>query len=280
MGPLIPPSLVFIVYSVIAEASVSKMFLGGIVPGILLGSGFIGLVYILSFRQNFSRSPRATLAQFGKSFLAVLPALSIPIIILVGILSGVFTATESSAIAVLIAFLVGKFFYKELKLKKIPELLIQTAINSSIVTFMIAMASVFSWVLTSERVPQAIAELIGSLSENPLVFLLLCNILLLFIGMVIDAIPALIILIPVLLPVAVNFGIDPVHFGIIACINLTIGLVTPPVGTALFIASSIGEVKIETLSRALVPFLIVSILVLFLITYMPSLTLWIPNHFS
>lgn len=277
MGPIIPPSLMFIVYAVTAEVSVAKMFLGGILPGILLGLGFIVLIAILSIKHNFPKSARASLVEIGKSFITVAPALLIPAIILAGILSGVFTATESSAIAVFVAFLVGKFFYKELNLKELPNILKQTAINTAIVTFMIAMASIFSWVLTFEKAPQMIAQYIASISDNPFIFLLLTNILFLFIGMIIDAIPALIIMIPVLLPAALHFGIDPIHFGMIACINLTIGLVTPPVGTALFIASAVGQVKIETLTRALIPFLIVAIVVLMIITYVPPITLWIPS---
>lgn len=277
MGPIIPPSLMFIVYAVTAEVSVAKMFLGGILPGILLGLGFIVLIAILSIKHNFPKSARASLVEIGKSFITVAPALLIPAIILAGILSGVFTATESSAIAVFVAFLVGKFFYKELNLKELPNILKQTAINTAIVTFMIAMASIFSWVLTFEKAPQMIAQYIASISDNPFIFLLLTNILFLFIGMIIDAIPALIIMIPVLLPAALHFGIDPIHFGMIACINLTIGLVTPPVGTALFIASAVGQVKIETLTRALIPFLIIAIVVLMIITYVPPITLWIPS---
>jgi len=277
MGPIIPPSLMFIVYAVTAEVSVAKMFLGGILPGILLGLGFIVLIAILSIKHNFPKSARASLVEIGKSFITVAPALLIPAIILAGILSGVFTATESSAIAVFVAFLVGKFFYKELNLKELPNILKQTAINTAIVTFMIAMASIFSWVLTFEKAPQMIAQYIASISDNPFIFLLLSNILFLFIGMIIDAIPALIIMIPVLLPAALHFGIDPIHFGMIACINLTIGLVTPPVGTALFIASAVGQVKIETLTRALIPFLIVAIVALMIITYVPPITLWIPS---
>ena len=277
MGPIIPPSLMFIVYAVTAEVSVAKMFLGGILPGILLGLGFIVLIAILSIKHNFPKSARASLVEIGKSFITVAPALLIPAIILAGILSGVFTATESSAIAVFVAFLVGKFFYKELNLKELPNILKQTAINTAIVTFMIAMASIFSWVLTFEKAPQMIAQYIASISDNPFIFLLLTNIVFLFIGMIIDAIPALIIMIPVLLPAALHFGIDPIHFGMIACINLTIGLVTPPVGTALFIASAVGQVKIETLTRALIPFLIVAIVALMIITYVPPITLWIPS---
>ncbi|WP_102346417.1 TRAP transporter large permease [Bacillus sp. Marseille-P3661] len=280
MGPIIPPSLTFILYAVVAETSVSAMFLGGIIPGILLAIGFGLLIYFLALKEELPKSDKSNFKQVVSSFLAVIPALLVPTIILVGILSGAFTATESSAVAALIALIVGKFFYRELEWKKIPEMLEKTAINSAIVTFMIAMAYIFGWVLTHERIPQTIGDFLISMTESPIVFLLLLNVLFFFIGMVMEGIAALIILTPVLLPAAVNFGIDPVHFGIIICINLTIGLITPPVGTALFIASSIGEIKMEKLARTLIPFICVAVFVLFIITYIPATTQWLPGLFN
>ncbi|PLS18533.1 C4-dicarboxylate ABC transporter permease [Bacillus sp. M6-12] len=277
IGPIIPPSMVFIIYAVTAEVSIGKMFMGGIIPGIILGLGFILLVYFISLKANFPKTERASINRIVRSFVSVLPALSIPLIIIIGIMSGVFTATESAAVATFVALVLGKYFYKELKFRDLPTIFINTAVNSSVVTFIIAMATIFGWVLTFERIPQLVAQSLINFSDSPIVFLLLCNLLFLFIGMFIEGIAAIIILVPVLLPVAVSFGIDPVQFGIILCINLTIGLITPPVGTAMFIASSITKVKMETLSRALVPFLVVAIIVLALVTYVPKLTLWIPD---
>lgn len=280
MGPIIPPSLVFIVYAVIAEVSIAKMFLGGILPGILLGVSFIILIYFIGIKENLPRSERSTIKIAGKSFLSVLPALSIPVTIFWGIQSGAFTATESAAIAGTIAFIVGWLIYRELNLKDIPQILVRTAINTATVTFIVGMASVFGWVLAIERIPNAIADFLVSISANTFVFLLLLNIILLIVGMFLDGMAAMIILIPILLPVAQTFGINPIQFGIIISINLTLGLITPPVGTALFIASSIGNVKIESLSRTLIPFIVVALVVLLIITYVPAITLWIPNLFS
>lgn len=280
LGPIIPPSLVFIIYGVIAEASIAKMFLGGILPGILLAICLSVLIYYFTIKENLPRSNRASFADIIKSFFNVLPALIIPIIILVGILSGAFTATESAAVAALIALIVGFFVYKELNVKEFPQILIRTAKSTAIVTFLVAMASFFGWILAFERIPNMIAELIGSLATNPFAFLLLINIVFLIVGMFLDGIAAMIILVPILLPIAVGFGIDPIQFGIIVSINLTIGLITPPVGTALFIASSIGEVKVEKLSKALIPFILVALFALVLITYIPFITLWIPNTFG
>ncbi|WP_019122674.1 TRAP transporter large permease [Brevibacillus massiliensis] len=280
LGPIIPPSLVFIIYGVISETSITKMFLAGIIPGILLAVGIMILIYIASIRENFPKSERATVGKIREAFLSVFPALIIPIIILIGILSGVFTATESAAAAALVAFIVGFFIYRELKLKELPKILLNTAMNTAIVTFIFSMAGLSSWVLAFERVPNEVAEFLVNISDNPIIFLLLLNIILFITGMFIDGIPAMIILVPILLPVAMNLGIDPVHFGIIVSINLTIGLITPPVGTALFIATSIGGIRMETLARTLIPFIFVAYLMLLIITYVPSITLLIPNLFG
>jgi tripartite ATP-independent transporter DctM subunit len=280
LGPIIPPSLVFIIYGVISETSITKMFLAGIIPGILLAVGIMILIYITSIRENFPKSERATVGKIREAFLSVFPALIIPIIILIGILSGVFTATESAAAAALVAFIVGFFIYRELKLKELPKILLNTAMNTAIVTFIFSMAGLSSWVLAFERVPNEVAEFLVNISDNPIIFLLLLNIILFITGMFIDGIPAMIILVPILLPVAMNLGIDPVHFGIIVSINLTIGLITPPVGTALFIATSIGGIRMETLARTLIPFIFVAYLMLLIITYVPSITLLIPNLFG
>lgn len=277
MGPIIPPSLAFILYGVISETSITKMFLGGIIPGILFAIGFALLIWILSYKEDFPKSPRATILEILKRLAAVIPALLIPAIILVGILSGVFTATESSAIAALVAIIVGAVIYRELKWREIPDMLVRTALNSAIVTIMVAMASAFGWILALERIPDLIGQYLVSISSHPFIFLFLLNLLFLAVGMVMEGIAAMIILIPVLLPAAIQFGIDPVHFGIIICINLTIGLITPPVGTALFIASSISGVKLEKLSYSLIPFLAVALIVLALITYISPLTLWLPD---
>lgn len=277
IGPIIPPSLVFIIYAVVAEVSVASMFLAGIIPGILLTGAFVLYLMLISKKQNFPKDERAPVAEMTKSAFVVLPALSIPIIIIVGILTGAFTATESAAVACFLAFLVGMFLYKELKIKDLPQILLNTVKNTSIVTFIIAMTTVFGYLLSFERVPALVADLMTSITESPYVFLLLCVIFFFLIGMFLDGIAAMIFIVPVLLPVALAYGIDPIHFGIIMSINMTIGLITPPVGTALFITASITKSKFENLVRQVFPFIIVATVILLIIVYVPTLTTWLPS---
>lgn len=277
VAPIIPPSMIFIIYGTLSGTSIGALFMAGIIPGIIYGLGFIGLIAYIGYKRNFPKSERASLKQMWESFKKVLPAILVPLIITVGILSGAFTATESAAIASVVAFIVGMFFYKELKWKRMPLILVNTVIGTATVTFLIAMANIFGWVIAFEQVPQLIADSMLSISENPFVFLLLVNLFLLFIGTILDGIAALIILVPVLMPIVTGFNIDPIHFGVIICINLTIGLLTPPVGTGLFIVSSIAEVKFEKLVKAVTPMLLLGIVMLFIITYWEQTTLLIPK---
>jgi tripartite ATP-independent transporter DctM subunit len=277
VAPIIPPSMIFIIYGTLSGTSIGGLFMAGIIPGTIFGIGFVALIAYLGYKHNFPRSERATVTQIWGSFVKVLPALMVPVVITVGILTGAFTATESAAVASVIAFIVGMFFYKELKWKSLPTILINTVIGTATVTFLIAMANLFGWLIAFEQIPQMIANSMLSISDSPFVFLLLVNIFLLFIGTILDGIAALIILVPVLMPLATGFQIDPIHFGVIICINLTIGLLTPPVGTGLFIVSSIAEVKFEKLVKAVMPMLLLGIAMLFIITYWEQTTLFIPR---
>ncbi|HZG81828.1 MAG TPA: TRAP transporter large permease [Brevibacillus sp.] len=277
VAPIIPPSMIFIIYGTLSGSSIGGLFMAGIVPGILYGIGFIGLIAYMGYKHNFPKSKRASVNEMVKSTVSVLPALLVPVVIIFGILSGAFTATESAAIACVIAFIVGAFLYRELDLKKMPQIFINTVISTATVTFLIAMANIFGWMIAFEQIPQLIANTMLSLSESPFVFLLLVNVLLLLLGMILDGIAALIILVPVLMPLVTAFQIDPIHFGVIICINLTIGLLTPPVGTGLFIVSSIAEVKFERLVKATMPFLILAIIMLFIITYWSDAVLLVPR---
>ncbi|WP_221566892.1 TRAP transporter large permease [Alkalihalobacillus sp. TS-13] len=280
VAPIIPPSMIFIIYGTLSGTSIGGLFMAGIIPGILYGIGFISLIAFLGFKYNFPKHERASGADILKNTLNVLPALLVPFIIIFGILSGAFTATESAAVACLIAYLVGAFFYKELKVKKLPKILLNTVISTATVTFLIAMANIFGWMIAFEQIPQLLLNSMLSLSDSPIVFLLLVNLFLLLLGAVLDGIAALIILVPVFMPLLTAFQIDPIHFGVIICINLTIGLLTPPVGTGLFIVSSIAEVKFERLVRSTMPFLVMGILILFVITFWEDAVLWIPNLFN
>ncbi|PWA05117.1 C4-dicarboxylate ABC transporter permease [Pueribacillus theae] len=277
MGPLIPPSMPFIIFGVTAGVSIGNLFLAGIIPGILFAIAFGLAIYVYAKRNDFPKEDRPSWPEVLKSTLHVLPALAIPVLILVGISTGAFTATESAAIAVFFSIIIGFFIYKELKLKDLGGILIRTVITASTVTFLLATSNIFGWVLNFQQIPQAIANAFLTIADNQFMFLLLANILLLIVGMFIDGVAALILLIPILLPIAVQFGVDPVHFGVIMVLNLTLGLMTPPVGTVLFIVSSITKVQIHRLVKNLIPFLIISFVILLLITYIPWLSLGIPQ---
>lgn len=280
MGPLIPPSMPFIIFGVTAGVSIGSLFLAGIIPGVLFAIAFGLAIYVYAKRNNFPKEDRPSWSEVLKSTLYVLPALAIPILILVGITAGVFTATESAAVAVFFAIVIGLFVYKELKLKDFSGILLRTVITSSTVTFLLATSNIFGWVLNFQQIPQAIANTFLTIADNPFMFLLLVNLLLLIVGMFIEGVAALILLTPILLPVAIQFGVDPVHFGVIMVVNLTLGLMTPPVGTVLFIVSQITTVKIQHLVRSLIPFLMISFAILMLLTYVPWLSLSIPNLFN
>jgi len=277
VAPIIPPSMIFIIYGTLSGTSIGGLFMAGIIPGIIFGLGFIALIAYMGIKHNFPRSERASFQQIWDSFIKVMPALLVPIVITFGILSGAFTATESAAVASFIAFIVGLFFYKELKWNHLGPILVNTVIGTATVTFLIAMANLFGWLIAFEQIPQLIANSMLSISDNPFVFLLLVNLFLLFVGTLLDGIAALIILVPVFMPLVTGFQIDPIHFGVIICINLTIGLLTPPVGTGLFIVSSIAEVKFERLVKAVAPMLLVGIVMLFVVTYWDQTTLFIPR---
>jgi len=279
VAPVIPPSMLFIIYGTLTGASIADLFMAGVIPGIMLGVGFIIVIGIMNQKQQFPKSEKATFKMIIKSFFRVLPAMLIPFTIIFGILGGVFTPTESAAIACVIAFVIG-LAYRELKMKDMPEILVNTVVNTATISFLIVMANLFGFIIAYEQIPQLVADSMLSLSDNPLIFLLLVNIFLLLIGTVLDGIAALIILIPVMLPLLATYQIDPVHFGVIVCINLTIGLLTPPVGTGLFIVSSIAKVKFEDLIKSIMPFLAMAIIVLLILTYWEDAALWIPSLYK
>ncbi|MGM9945035.1 MAG: TRAP transporter large permease [Lysinibacillus sp.] len=277
IAPIIPPSMIFIIYGTLSSTSIGAMFMAGILPGILFGIVFMGMIAYIGYKQNFPKSEKAPFYEILIGTIKMLPAILIPITVVIGILTGVFTATESAAIACLLAIIVGTVVYRELSFKKFPRMLINTVTNTATVTYLIIMANVFGWMIAFEQIPQLLANLILSFTESPWVFLLLVNILLLIVGMLLDGIAALVILVPVLMPLVHTLNIDPVHFGVVICINLTLGLLTPPVGTGLFIVSSMGDIKFETLVKSVFPFIIVSVVVLFIITYIPSLVMFLPE---
>lgn len=273
LAPVIPPSMLFIIYGVLAQIPIGSMFLAGIIPGILLFLGFAAVITVLGlispFPQNEWMSPRESVRALVES----LPAALIPASIISAILFGVATPTESAAIASVIAFLLGRFVYRHLKVTDIGKIFRRTAQNSALVIFMIATANVFGWVIIYEAIPQKLATLITAITADPFVFLLIVNGVLLFVGMLIDGIAAIILVTPILLPIAMgSYGISPFQFGVVISINLILGLLTPPVGVGLYIASAMSDVKPVQIFKALWPFLLASLVVLLVLSRFPFLS--------
>lgn len=277
VGPIIPPSLPMIIVGTLASVSIGDLFLAGAVPGILLGLSLMVVAYIISVKRNYPKGKRQPLPVIAKSFIGAFWALMMTFVILYGILGGYFTPTEASVVAVVYALLVGLFIYKNLKFKDLPKLLLDSMISTASIMILVGFANLFGWIMVSEQIPQKVADVILSISDNPIIVILLINLLLLFVGTFMETIAALVILFPVLLPVATQVGMDPVHFGVMMVLNLIIGLSTPPVGVCLFVASSIGKVSIGKTSKALLPFLGVSLVVLLLVAFIPEITLFLPS---
>ena len=282
IGPIIPPSLVMVLYALSAgKISIAALFLAGYIPGIMVGSGLMFVSYMMSKKRNYpKRMEKFSLSEILSIVRNSVLALIMPLIIIGGILSGAFTATEAAAVAVAYAFIICFFVLKTLKMTEIPTLFMNTAKISAVVFLLCATTNILSWILTLHNVPQIILGFFMSISKSPWLFLLFVNVILLFIGTFIDTVPALFIMVPILKPVADLFGIHPLHFGVVVTVNLLIGLITPPVGTCLFVVSSIARIRLEELMKEIWPFLAIEIVVLLLITYFPGLVLFVPRLFG
>lgn len=273
LAPVIPPSMMFVIYGVLAQIPIGNMFLAGILPGLLLAVGFAVVIALIGFWQGFPKGSWFTRREAILALLQCLPAALIPLAIIGGILLGVATPTESAAVASLIAFLIGWLVYRELRPAALFEMFRRTAVNASVIIFMIATASVFGWVIIYEALPQKLAALITSLTSDPFLFLLIVNVILLAVGMLIDGIAAVILITPILLPIAMsNYDISPYQFGVVMCLNLVLGLLTPPVGVGLYICSSMSGVKPGQILRSLWPFLLAVAVVLVLLSRYPFLS--------
>jgi tripartite ATP-independent transporter DctM subunit len=278
IGPIIPPSGIMIIYAYVMGESVAALFLAGIVPGVLVGIGLMVMIKLMADRYDFpAASRRYSWRERGDASLKAFFPLMTPVIILGGILLGVFSPTEAAAVAVGYALFIGLFVLRTLKLADLPSILSRAAMTSAVVLLLVGAAMAFKTVVSLSHLPETLAAFILSLSDNPLVLLFLINILLFIVGMFLDAGPAIIILGPILAPIFIALGVDPVHFAIIMSVNLTVGLATPPMGLVLFVASSVSGERVETIARAILPFLAVEILVIFLITYFPAISLTIPR---
>lgn len=273
LAPVIPPSMMFVIFGVLAQVPIGEMFLAGILPGLLLCVSFALVIALIGFTQGFPKGDWYTGPEARSALLYCLPAALIPLAIIGGILFGIATPTESAALASLIAFFVGWLIYGELKPGALFGIFTRTATNASMIIFMIAAASVFGWVIIYEALPQKLAALITSVTDDPFLFLLIVNLILLCVGMLIDGIAAVILITPILLPIAMNsYDISPYQFGVVACLNLVLGLLTPPVGVGLYIASSMSGIKPGLIMRSLWPFLLAVGVVLLLLSYFPALS--------
>ena len=281
VGPVIPPSIPFLVYASMTGQSVGALFLVGIVPGLLLGFSQMAVIAVNAGKYQLPRiEEKVTMAQVIHATRNAFLALLMPVIILGGILGGLATPTESAGIAAFYAFIVGVFIRRSVSFKQFVRVLIQSAITTAGVMILLGTASLFSYILTIEMFPEKVAELVMSLTTNKYMILLLVNIILLIVGMFLDVVPALLVLTPVFLPLMESIGVHPLHFGAFCVLNLVIGLATPPVGMCLFVAANIGKISIERVSVALFPFLVAVIGVLLFLTYVPQAVMWLPALFG
>ena len=279
-GLIIPPSNVLIVYSLASGgASIAALFLAGYIPGIITGFLLMVVAYIWAKRKGYKVGERSSLKHIGKTFIQAIPSLFMLVVVIGGIVSGIFTATEASAIAVLYSLILG-IIYKEINLENLPKILLDSSTTTGIVMLLIGSSIAMSWVLSYENIPQDISSTLLSVSDNKIVILLLINLILLIVGIFMDMTPAVLIFTPIFLPIVTKLGIDPVHFGIIMILNLCIGLCTPPVGSVLFVGVGIAKTTIQKVVKPLLPLFLAMILALFLVTYFPQLSLWLPNLFG
>jgi tripartite ATP-independent transporter DctM subunit len=277
IGAIMPPSLPIVIYGVTSDVSVGRLFLAGCVPGLLMAAALMVMVVVIGGRQGFPRQRFAGFGELWASFRDGFFALMAPVILLGGMFSGLFTPTEAAAVASLYALLLGLVVYRTLKPADIVRVAIETVETAGIVCVLVMAAGALGWCMSISRIPQTVAPWMVASIHAPLLFLLVCNILLLLIGCFMETLAALLILIPILVPVATSFGIPPVQFGIIMILNLILGTIHPPVGVVLFISSRIAEISFETLSRAILPWLVPLLVVLAAITLWPPLTTWLPR---
>ncbi|MDB2538204.1 TRAP transporter large permease [Amylibacter sp.] len=278
IGPIIPPSGIMIIYAYVMGESVAALFLAGVIPGAMVGIGLMLMVKFMANKYDFPiATNKYTWPERGKASLKAFFPLLTPVIILGGILGGIFTPTEAAAVAVAYALFIGIFVLRSLKISDLSGVITRAGITSSVVLLLVGAAMAFKTVVSLSHAPEQLAAFILTLTSNPLLLLFLINILLFIVGMFLDAGPAIIILGPILGPIFINLGIDPIHFAIIMSVNLTVGLATPPMGLVLFVASAVSGERVEAIAKAILPFLAVEIVVIFLITYIPALSMTIPR---
>jgi tripartite ATP-independent transporter DctM subunit len=277
VGLVIPPSNVLIVYSLASGGvSIAALFLAGYIPGILTGLFLMIVASIWAKKKGYKLGERSSIKQVIKTFIDAIPSLFLLVVVIGGIVTGIFTATEASAIAVLYTLILG-FLYREINFKNLPQVLLDSSATTAIVMLLIGASMSMSWVMSYENIPQNISDVLLHVSDNKIVILLIINLILLFVGIFMDMTPAVLIFTPIFLPVVTEMGMDPIHFGIVMVLNLCIGLTTPPVGSVLFVGVGIANTTIEKVIKPLIPLFLVMVLALFLVTYFPQLSLWLPS---
>jgi len=277
IGIMIPPSVPLVLYGVASSVSIGKLFMGGVIPGILVGLALMLVTAVIARKRNYPAEERISFKESVRIVLRGIPALITVVIIIGGIVFGFFTPTEAAGVAVVYTLLLSIYYYKELHWKDIPGIIKEIASTMGLVSIMVAVATALGWVFANQGVPRMIGEAILSVTDNRVVILLLINLLLLFVGTWMDLTPAVLVFAPILLPIAMQVGVDPVHFGIIMLVNLAIGLFTPPVGICLFITCGIAKISITDTLKAFIPFFAVMLLILLLITFVPAISMFLPS---
>lgn len=277
IGPVFPPSIIFLIFGVMAEVSVGRLFVGGMVPGVLMAASLMIWVYLVSRRKRYPVHRRASLKEFWTAFREAFLSLLTPLIIIGGILSGVFTPTEAAVATVIWALFLGLVVYREIRLKDLPKILWEVAVQSATVIFITASANIIGWILIRSRIPQMVAENLLTFGGGTVVILLLVNVLLLILGCFMEVIASLVILTPILAPAMQQIGVDPVHFGVLMTLNLMIGLLTPPFGMGLYTVQKVAGISFGRVARATAPFIVPLLVVLMLITIFPGIVLFLPN---
>ncbi|WP_404454911.1 TRAP transporter large permease [Oceanobacillus kapialis] len=280
LGIIIPPSITLLVYGSSAEVSISDLFLAGVVPGIFIGLVLIIVSFIISIKEGFKPEGKVSIREVGKSFISAIWGILLPIIVLGGIYFGIFTPTEAAAVAIFYSLVIGLFIYKELTMKNIIAVTKKSVITSSMIMLVIASSNVFSWYLTYEQIPTNLASIFLEYANTEFVFLLLVIVILLLVGMFMDTSAAVLIFVPLFLPMVTQLGIDPIHFGIIMIVALSIGMITPPFGLNLFVASGISKTSLTLVIKSTAPFILVMIFTLLVITFVPDLSLFLLDIFE
>lgn len=280
LGPIIPPSILMIIYGSITGISIGALFIAGIIPGLLFGVAFMAMIWWRAGRAGYVGETRATASEIHKSFLSAFWALFAPILLIGGIVAGIFTPTEAGAVATVYALIVGKYIYRQLTWREVPQILLQTGLMTGVILIIIATAALFGWLLERMQFPVALASMLSGITDQPAVVMLLIIAVLLAVGCVVEVLAAAIVLVPVLDPLALQFGFDPLHFAFIIVLALNVGSVTPPVGVYLFLANNLAGAKLSATIREVLPFIAVMIAGVLLCAFVPALSTWLPRVFG